>query len=161
MPLENPTAPSYGPNTFTALAAALATLFENDEYLEGLIDDIDPTPTVTRLNLTLASGYGNNSAYVTTRTVKTGTEVTLECGVITCPASFSADVYNTLGTVASAHRPTDGKHRMGVGAIFAGSAIVPVQYRINGSDGTVNFYSRVAVGGASYIILSPINCTVS
>ncbi len=161
MPLENPTAPSYGPNTFTDLAAALATLFENDEYLEGLINNIDPTPTVERLNLTLASGYGNNSSYVTTRSVKTGTEVTLECGVITCPASFSADVYNTLGTVGSAHRPTDGKNRMGVGAIFASGAIVPVQYRINSSDGTINFYSKIAVSGASYIILSPINWTVS
>lgn len=161
MALENPTAPSYGPNTFTALADALATLFENDEYLEGLIDDIDPTPTVTRLNLTLASGYSNNSAYVPTRTVRTGTEVTIEGGVINCPASFSADVYNTLGTVGSAHRPTDGKHRMGIGAIFASGAIVPVQYRINSSDGTINFYSKIAVSGASYIMLSPINWTVS
>ncbi|QDH92750.1 hypothetical protein PBI_SINATRA_22 [Microbacterium phage Sinatra] len=161
MALENPTAPTYGPNTFTALAAALATLFENDEYLEGLIDDIDPTPMVTRLNLTLASGYSHNSSYVPTRTVRTGTEVTIEGGVINCPASFSADVYNTLGTVGSAHRPTDGKHRMGIGAIFASGAIVPVQYRINGSDGTINFYSKIAVSGASYIMLSPINWTVS
>uniref|UniRef100_A0AAU6R5Z2 Minor tail protein n=1 Tax=Micrococcus phage Olihed TaxID=3092209 RepID=A0AAU6R5Z2_9CAUD len=160
MPLEEPTAPVYGPATFTDLADALATLFSNDEYLKGLIDGIDPTPTVARANLSLAGSYGNNSSYVTTRTVKTGSEVTLECGVITCPASFSGATYYTLGSVASGHRPTDGKHRMGVGAIFSSSAIVPVQYRINGSTGEINFYSQVAVTGASYIILSPINWTV-
>ncbi|AUX82734.1 hypothetical protein PBI_NATTLES_22 [Microbacterium phage Nattles] len=161
MPLEEPVAPDYGPQTFSDLADALATLYANDEFLKGLIDDIDPTPTVTKANLSLAAGYGNNSSYVTTRVVKTGQQVTLECGVITCPASFSAGTYNTLGTVPVGYRPADGKHRMGVGALFTSTAIVPVQYRINGSDGTINFYSVPAVAGATYIILSPINWDIA
>jgi len=161
MPLVEPEAPDYGPQTFTDLADALATLYANDEFLKGLIDDIDPTPTVTKANLSLAAGYGNNSSYVTTRVVKTGQQVTLECGVITCPASFSAGTYNTLGTVPVGYRPADGKHRMGVGALFTSTAIVPVQYRINGADGTINFYSVPAVTGATYIILSPINWDVN
>lgn len=159
MALENPTAPVYGPSTFTALAEALQTLYDNDVELKGLIDAIS-TPTVARANISLATGYTANTAYVTPRTVKTGTEVTLEGGVINCPASFSAAVYNTLGTVASGHRITDGKHRMGVGAIFSSSAIVPIQYRIN-QNGEINFYSQIAVSSASYIILGPVNWTVS
>lgn len=159
MPLEEPVAPDYGPQTFSDLADALATLYENDEYLKGLIDAI-VVPGTTTNDITYGSGYSANSSYVNTRTVKTGSRVTLECGVINCPASFSAATYYTLGTVHASAKPTDGKHRMGVGAIFTATAIIPIQYRINQSDGTINFYSVPAVTGASYIILSPINWAV-
>ncbi|QDF15986.1 hypothetical protein H3N89_gp21 [Microbacterium phage MonChoix] len=155
MPLVEPDAPVYGPNTFSDLADALATLYANDTYLKGLIDGFTP-PAPSKVAITLGSGYASNASYVVTQTIKNGNVVTLEPGVITCPASFSAGTYYTLGTVTAAHRPTDGKHRMGVGAIFTSTAIVPIQFRINGSTGELNFYSIPAVAGASYIILNSL-----
>lgn len=160
MPLVKPDYAVYGPTTFQDLRDIVDTFYENDEFLKGLIDDIDPTPTVSKAAVALAAGYSHNASYVSTRCVKTGDQVTLECGVINCPASFAAGVYNTLGTVPVGYRIADGKHRMGVGAIFAASAIIPVQYRINQADGSINFYSVTAVASASYIILSPINWDV-
>ncbi|QDP44075.1 hypothetical protein SEA_MCGALLEON_23 [Microbacterium phage McGalleon] len=161
MPLVEPDAPEYGPQTFSDLADALATLYANDTYLKGLIDDIVGPPEVTTANIALASGYTANTNYVTPRLIKNGNIVTYEGGVINCPATFAAGTYYTLGTAPVGYRPTDGKHRMGVGAIFTATAIVPVQYRINQSDGTINFYSVPAVSGATYIILSPINWSVA
>ncbi|AVR56108.1 hypothetical protein PBI_BEEBEE8_23 [Microbacterium phage BeeBee8] len=159
MPLVEPDAPTYGPNTFSDLADALATLYDNDVYLKGLIDAI-AVPTPVKTAITLGSGYTANSSYVATQTVKTGSMVVLEPGVINCPATFSAGTYYTLGTVTSTHRPTDGKHRMGTGAIFTSTAIVPIQFRINGSTGEINFYSVPAVSGASYIILNSLTWSV-
>ncbi|AUX83172.1 hypothetical protein SEA_REDFIELD_22 [Microbacterium phage Redfield] len=159
MPLVEPDAPDYGPSTFSDLADALATLYDNDVYLKGLIDAI-AVPTPVKTAITLGSGYTANSSYVATQTVKTGSMVVLEPGVINCPATFSAGTYYTLGTVTSTHRPTDGKHRMGTGAIFTSTAIVPIQFRINGSTGEINFYSVPAVSGASYIILNSLTWSV-
>ncbi|WIC89580.1 hypothetical protein SEA_GARDENB_22 [Microbacterium phage GardenB] len=156
MPLVEPDAPEYGPQTFSDLADALATLYDNDVYLKGLIDAIVVPPAPTKTAITLASGYTANASYVATQTIKDGTVVTLEPGVINCPATFSAGTYYTLGTVASGHRPTDSKHRMGTGAIFTSTAIVPIQFRINSSNGEINFYSVPAVSGASYIILNSL-----
>jgi hypothetical protein len=160
MPLVEPDEVDYGPTTFNDLNDALATLFANDEYLKGLIDGIVAPPTVARVGVTLGSGYTSNASYVATQTIKNGTIVTLEPGVINCPATFSAGTYYTLGTVTAAHRPTDGKHRMGTGAIFTSTAILPIQFRINGSTGEINFYSIPAVSGASYIILNSLTWSV-
>jgi hypothetical protein len=156
MPLVEPDDVDYGPTTFSDLADALATLYANDTYLKGLIDAIVVPPAPTKTAITLGSGYTSNASYVATQTIKDGNVVTLEPGVINCPSSFSAGTYYTLGTVTSTHRPTDGKHRMGVGAIFTSTAIVPIQFRINGSTGEINFYSIPAVTGASYIILNSL-----
>ncbi|URC17879.1 membrane protein [Microbacterium phage Endor] len=160
MPLVEPDEVDYGPTTFSDLNDALATLFANDEYLKGLIDAIPSGPVTTKTGITLGSGYTANAAYVATQTVKTGTMVVLEPGVINCPATFAAGTYYTLGTVTAAHRPTDGKHRMGTGAIFTSTAIIPIQFRINGTNGEINFYSVPAVSGASYIILNSLTWSV-
>ena len=159
MPLITPVTPVYGPNTFTDLAALVTGFRANDDYLKTLIDAI-VVPAVSRAELALASGYTNNSSYVNTRVVKTGNIVTIEAGAINCPASFSAGTYYTLGTVPVGYRQTDAKHRMGVGAIFNSTNIQPIQYRINSTNGEVNFYSVTAVAGASYIILAPITWDV-
>lgn len=154
MPLEEPVAPTYGPDTFTDLAAALALLYDNDEYLKGLIDAIGPTaPTVSAV--ALASGYSNNASYVDLSVVRVGTLATLETGVLTCPGSFSTTTYYTAGTIASGFRPV-GKHRMAPGGIYTSAGVVPCQVRIN-TNGEINFLAPVAVSGASYLLLPSLS----
>jgi len=159
MPLETPPTPVYGPDTFKDLASLAAILRSNDDFLKALIDAI-PAPVVpTKAAINLASGYSHNASYATTSAIKTGNYVTLECGVINCPASFAAATYYTLGTVPAGYAITDGKNRMGVGAILTASGFIPIQYRIN-STGAINFYSQVAAASVYYIVLAPINWDV-
>ncbi|WNM67995.1 hypothetical protein SEA_SIRVICTOR_22 [Microbacterium phage SirVictor] len=158
MPLENPAAPAYGPNTFTALEAALATLYDNDEYLEDLIDNLNPAPSVTKAAITLASGYSNNSSYVSSEAIKIGNLVTIDLGLVNCPSSISGNSYFTLGTMPVGYRPT-GKHRMGVGMIYAATAMKPVQLRLN-TDGSINYLSAETVSGASYLFASAITFAI-
>lgn len=154
MPLVEPEAPEYGPSTFTALASALATLYANDEYLKGLIDNIDPTPAMDVSAVTPASGYSNHSSYTSLSVVRVGTLATLDTGVLNCPASFGTTYY-TAGTVAAGFRPV-GAHRMAPGGIFTSSGIVPCQVRIN-TNGGINFLAPVAVSGASYLLLPSLS----
>ncbi|AVJ50079.1 hypothetical protein PBI_LUCKY3_22 [Microbacterium phage Lucky3] len=152
MPLENPDAPAYGPNTFTVLAAALQTLFENDEYLEDLIDNLNPTPSVSKAAVSLASGYSNRSGYITPTAIKIASLATLEGGVLDCPASFTGNTYYTWGTLPSGYEPTDGLHRLANGTVWTSGGIIPAQFRIN-ENGALQGVFQANVTGASYLII--------
>ena len=117
----------------------------------------------SRIDVTLASGYTNNANYVNLRTVKVGPQVTLETGVNPCPASFAAATYYTVGTVDSAHRPTDGKMRMGVAHLYRSTGgtveIWPLQMRIN-TSGQIQILSPAARANVNYLILGQLSWNV-
>lgn len=158
MPLQTPPTPSYGPDTFTDLAQLAQVLLENDQYLEDKIDNLNPAPSVTKAAITLASGYSNNASYVASEAIKIGNLVTIDLGLINCPSSISGNSYFTLGTMPVGYRPT-GKHRMGVGMIYASTVMKPVQLRLN-TDGSINYLSAETVSGASYIFASAITFAI-
>lgn len=158
MALQTPPTPSFGPDTFTDLATLAQILKENDEYLEQKIDNAAPSIEVTTAAITLASGYSNNSSYVSSEAIKIGNLVTIDLGVVNCPSSIGGNSYFTLGTMPAGYRPT-GKHRMGVGMIYAATVMKPVQLRLN-TDGTINFLSAETVSGASYLFASAITFAI-
>ena len=118
---------------------------------------------LSRIDVTLASGYTNNANYVNLRTVKVGPQVTLETGVTPCPASFAAATYYTVGTVDSAHRPTDGKMRMGVAHLYRSTGgtveIWPLQMRIN-TSGQIQILSPAARANVDYLLLGQLSWNV-
>lgn len=158
MPLQEPPTPTYGPTTFTDLAELAQVLLENDQYLEDKIDNLNPAPSVTKAAITLASGYSNNASYVAAEAIKIGNLVTIDLGLINCPASISANTYFTLGTMPSGYRPT-GKHRMGVGMIYTSAKMFPIQLRLN-TDGSINYLSAEAIASAGYIFASAITFAI-
>ncbi|UVK59240.1 hypothetical protein SEA_QUARTZ_21 [Microbacterium phage Quartz] len=159
MALQTPPTPAYGPNTFTSLAELASILLANDEYLEDKIDNIaPPAPSVTKAAITLASGYSNNSSYVASEAIKIGNLVTIDLGLVNCPSTIGGNQYYTLGTLPTGYRPT-GKHRMGVGMIYAATVMKPVQLRLN-TDGSINFLSAESVSGASYLFASAITFAI-
>ncbi len=164
MALETPAVPTYGPDMFAQLAELVRIVRANDGWLLEQIGQGGggtPTPVEPEFEaIALASGYGNNTSYVNSRVVKQGTICSMESGVITCPASFSAAVYNTLGSIGSNFRPKDSKFRMGSGLIFRSAGFVPMQWRVN-TNGEIQFYSQVAVTGATYLILGDLTWSVA
>lgn len=163
MALETPPIPFYGVGTFDALAEMARIIKDNDDYLEGLIEDIDPAPEptpveITKAPITLSSGYSNNASYVASEAIKLGNLVTIDLGLINCPSTIGGNEYYTLGTMPVGYRPT-GKHRMGVGMIYASTVIKPVQLRLN-TDGSINYLSAESVSGAGYLFASAITFAI-
>ncbi|QDF15750.1 hypothetical protein SEA_FINNY_21 [Microbacterium phage Finny] len=158
MALSKPDYPTYGPETFTKLQELVDTFYANDEELKDLIDNIAPSVSVDTAAITLASGYSNNSSYVASTAIKMGNLVTIDLGLVNCPSSIGGNQYYTLGTMPSGYRPT-GKHRMGVGMIYAGTVMKPVQLRLN-TDGSINFLSAETVSNASYLFASAITFAI-
>lgn len=155
MALQTPPTPTYGPNTFSDLADLARILLENDEYLE---DNAGGGVEITKAAITLASGYSNNSSYVASEAIKIGNLVTVDFGLINVPASIGGNSYNTLGTMPVGYRPT-GKHRMGIGMIYSGTLMTPVQLRLN-TDGSINYLSAVTISSASYLFASAITFAI-
>ena len=160
MPLSKPSYPVYDADTFNKLKDLVDVFFANDEYLETIAGE---PKAPSRIDVTLASGYTNNANYVNLRTVKVGPQVTLETGVNTCPASFAAATYYTVGTVDSAHRPTDGKMRMGVAHLYSSTGgtveIWPLQMRIN-TSGQIQILSPAARANVDYLLLGQLSWNV-
>ncbi|QBZ73213.1 hypothetical protein SEA_THERESITA_22 [Microbacterium phage Theresita] len=152
MALVKPDYPTYGPDTFTKLQELVDTFYANDEELKGLIDDIEPSVSVEKAAITLASGYTNNSAYVSAQALKIGPLASFEAGVINCPASFTGNTYYTIGTLPVGYRPTDGKHRLALGGCWTSGGIIPIQFRIN-ETGAIQFVAQANITGATYLIV--------
>ena len=163
MPLSKPSYPVYDADTFNKLKDLVDVFFANDEYLETIAGGGGGGVAPSRINVTLASGYTNNANYVNLRTVKVGPQVTLETGVNPCPASFAAATYYTVGTVDSAHRPTDGKMRMGVAHLYSSTGgtveIWPLQMRIN-TSGQIQILSPAARANVDYLLLGQLSWNV-
>lgn len=159
MALQKPDYPDYGPSTFAKLQELVDTFYANDQELKDLIDAGGGGVDISRSAITLASGYSNNSAYTPATAVKIGDLVTLEMGIVNCPSSISGNAYFTMGTLPAGYRITDGKHRMGLGAIYAATKIVPVQFRIN-QDGTLNYLAGETVSSAGYLVIPAINFSI-
>ncbi|QNL30977.1 hypothetical protein SEA_GAECEO_23 [Microbacterium phage GaeCeo] len=155
MPLEEPTAPAYGPDTFTDLATALATLYDNDEYLKGLIDAISSGVSQSEAACTVASGYAAFTGYQAPRVIKTGTEVTFIGGLLTCPATITAGAWITLCTVPTGFRPATDQAVTGVACLRygTGSGQDFVSIRVT-SAGLVQILPWDAYTSASYISLA-------
>ena len=159
MPLQTPPTPAYGPDAFTSLAQMAEIILENDQYLENKIDNITPpAPPVTKAAVALASGYSNNANYIASEAIKIANLVTVDLGLVNCPSTIGGNQYYTLGTLPVGYRPV-GKHRMAVAAIFSGTAIVPIQLRLN-TDGSINYLSAISITAASYIIVTPITFAI-
>lgn len=163
MPLSKPSYPVYDADTFNKLKDLVDVFFANDEYLETIAGGGGVATVTTTIDVTLASGYTNNANYVNLRTVKVGPQVTLETGVNTCPASFAAATYYTVGTVASDHRPTDGKMRMGVAHLYRSTGgtveIWPLQMRIN-TSGQIQILSPADRANVGYLLLGQLSWNV-
>ncbi|QFP95350.1 hypothetical protein SEA_YUUY_21 [Microbacterium phage YuuY] len=158
MAITKPDYPDYGPDTFTKLQELVDTFYANDEELKELIDNIEPSVSVTKAAIALASGYSNNASYVASEAIKVGTLVTIDLGLVNCPSTVGGNQYYTLGTMPAGYRPT-GKHRMGVGMIYAGTVMKPVQLRLN-TDGSINYLSAETVSNASYLFASAITFAI-
>ncbi|AVJ51012.1 hypothetical protein FDJ44_gp21 [Microbacterium phage Pikmin] len=159
MPLETPPTPEYGPDTFTDLAELARILLANDEFVLSQSGGGGGGVEIVSEAISLATNYGNNSSYVSPTAVKVGTLASLEGGVLNCPTSFSASVYYQWGTLPEGYEPTDGKHRMAPGAIYAHDHIVPAQFRVN-ANGNLEFLSAEAIPQATYLIIPHMNWRV-
>lgn len=161
MALETPPTPAYGPNTFAELAEMARVLKDNDDFLLEQIDEGGGAAPIAieKALVPLASGYTTNSAYVALTAIKIGTLATLESGVINCPSSFGAAVYYTIGTLPTAYRPIDGKHRMGTAGVYTSTGIKTVQFRV-ASTGALQILSQEALSAATYLMTPALNWTV-
>jgi len=150
--LETPPTPSYGPDTFRDLAEMARILKANDEALDQTIGN-KASLTLSSAAIVLSAGYSASgySTYKSPTAVKVGALATLESGPIAGPGAFSAGVYYTFGTLPSGFAPAGNLHRLGNGAVYTSTGIVPVQYRVNGS-GALQFVCPVAISGAYYLI---------